>query len=164
MRATVIALLLGLAALALVPAATASHLPTTGTRIGLFRGNCSGHNPNVPANVEITFAANTDFFIRHGWSLPWSDATPEQKQAELSDNTRFDLYVDGVKVASQLDLDFQSSDGTVTLAKTHLTNFPGGMTGTHEFRGLWYIDGLLIGETPGTAVFQLACALEVQFV
>ena len=47
--------------------------------------------------------------------------------------------------------------------KLFLTNYANGMTGTHTFLGQWYLDGSFVGQTPGVAVFQLACALTVSF-
>jgi hypothetical protein len=165
MKPVLLATLVAILAATVVVSASASHLPTIGTQLSLFRGNCiSQGNLDRPIQPNtIQRAANDAFFVRHGWvSGDWSAMTHDEREAFKDDNTRFDVKVDGTLTAAQRDFEV-SEDGTVAV-ETFLTNFPTGMTGTHVFRGEWYIDGLLIEETPGEAVLSLVCALEVTFV
>ena len=99
--------------------ATANNKPTTGTRIGLFA---------PPA----TFAADTPFFVEHGFACELGDGVCLGGQ--ISARSSFTLSVDGVLQASTVDVN--NAGGVLT--KLYLTNFPSGLpAGTHTFVGVW---------------------------
>ncbi len=139
--------------------ASANSIPTTGSGLDIL--SCI----RTPPITEQHFPASTAFFTLAGWasSLPWTSPglSPAERAGIMSPDTFFVLFVDGNKVPSTPDI-FFLSDGT--LVKANLTNFPGGMTGTHIFVGRLYIDASLAGGTFGTAVLVVDCHLTVHFV
>ncbi len=165
MRKIGLVILLALLVATAVQAASASPA-TTGSKLSMYRGNLV-YRGNLDRPIKpnvIQFAANSPFYVQHGWVVDWSFLSNEEKQAFISDNTRFDLYVDGVEQASIPDHTFDESNGDIFFIKLSLTNYPDGMTGTHLFRGEWWIDGFLIGEDPGEAYLDLVSVLQVDFV
>ena len=152
------ALLFGLivlgALVAFAGTASAFHHPTTGIRLNILTA--------CPSS-STTFPANTNFWVRHGWAFSdWSQASKNEQMAFKDDTTRFDLLVDGSLVKSNRDTNYVVS--TDIYFKSFLTNFPGGLTGTHVFTGRWYLDGSLAGGTRGEAVFQFECVVVATFV
>ena len=141
-----------------------ASVPTTGTRLSMYRGfrlgSCSDTDPNI-APGATTFQANSPFFVRHGWVGSINPPVQNQTYAAFQrPTTTFYLYVDGVLQSSLPDFYSPSSQ---THVKLFVTNFGNGMTGTHIFKGWWFLDGYLLGGTPNTEVFQLACNLQITF-
>lgn len=111
---------------------------------------------------DFTYPANTPFFISHGWiEAPWVTDSPANKMAFMSATSYFEFRVDRVPQPSTLfvryipQLDWQ--------LKLFVSEYDQGLTGTHRFGGLWYLDGGLAGGTPGEAVFMGGCVSNVAF-
>ncbi len=135
MRRTVVALTVVAATLALAASALATHVPTTGTPIRLLN----------PAATPATFAANTPFFVRHGWGC-----LPEERDLCLDPTSEFRLYIDGRRMPSALDLELNVTCPVGTrpsdecIAKVNITNVRFGLpAGSHAFRGEWWLSGEL---------------------
>ena len=112
---------------------TTSPAPTdcVGRRIGIFPG---GPTPTM-------FPAGSPFWIGYGFL-----ATPNDHgggdSGFLSEDTRFELDVDGELVSLTTDLE---RDGDDPVRKTNYVNFAAGLPlGWHEFVGRWYDGGSLI--------------------
>jgi hypothetical protein len=128
------------AALAVVLPASANHKPTTGTQIDIF------HMP-----LPTTFAANTPFYIEHGWGCGggpgFSGCKDEVYVGESGysvgdwmGHSDFQLYLDDELQPSTIDVDVvPPSKGNVgSIFKFWLTNYPAGLpTGTYTFHGVW---------------------------
>jgi hypothetical protein len=115
----------------------ANSLPTTGTRIRLLA---------PPA----TFAANTPFFIEGGVACHVPDEVPICTNA----STHYDLFVDGAKQSSQVDIDLRAFEGDHFIFSEDLTNFPTGLpAGLHTFVALNYANGNLFDTTSVTITF-----------
>jgi hypothetical protein len=113
-------------------AAQYNNKPTTGTKISIFGG---------PA----TFAADTPFYIEHGF-----DCTRPDVSGCTNAQTHFDLYLDGVLQPSTVDIDNLGD----SLLKSNLTNYPTGLpAGTHTFIGVFVFDGTVLGTLTRTIVF-----------
>ncbi len=136
-------------------------IPSTGARLNLLRACGSS---DVPGSA--TLAENADFFVQHGWAFEdWSDptlTTAVERRGILSEATRFDLLIDGNLVESMKDFGYDASRDV--FLKGFLTNFAGGMTGSHLFTGHWYMDGSLVGGSYGQSVLQLECVALVTFI
>ena len=131
------AVLVGCIAAVLVSAlpAAANNEPTTGTRIGLYQ---------PPA----TFAANSPFYIEHGFACGLGDSSCIAQQ--ISANATFDLYLDGALQPSTVDVD-RFGGG---LEKQHLTNYASGLpAGTHTFVGVWTQNGTVVLIKTATITF-----------
>ena len=111
--------------------------PRTGSQINLLTG--------PPA----TFAADTPFWIGHGWCL-----TQEELDEGLVDSTtdivrrasRFELFVDDVAVPLATDL--QMNVEPCLVHKINFHNFRFGLSaGLHIFRGEFYLAGEPYGDT-----------------
>lgn len=142
---------------------TPFSVPTTGTRLSMYRGfalgSCYDSDPNGAAG-PTTFPANTPFFVRHGWVF--STLTPYTNQTLGAFNrptTTFELYVDHVEQKSQPDY----SSGNGFQLRLHVINFPNGMTGTHLFQGWWFQDSYFTTGVGGSEVFALGCNLQITF-
>jgi hypothetical protein len=128
-------LLLSLVSAMLVVAAPASaaDITPTGTRINLIF-------PPQPA----TFAANTPFYVEHGFlcNVP---AAPGPAGACQLGLYNFSLYVDGVLQPSTRTVSYQ--DGVIS--ELWLMNFPNGLPkGDHTLLGIWtFRGGLLLTES-----------------
>ena len=97
-------------------------------RIGIFPG---GATPSV-------FPAGTAFWIGYGFAPEHEDDV----RRELGPGTRFELEVDGSRVAMLSDL---RRRGSSSVRKTDIAEFPFGLpVGWHDFVGRWYDDGRLI--------------------
>jgi len=109
---------------------------------------------------EIAYPANTPLIIAHGWGdAPWL-ADPA-KGAFMAPTTTFELQIDSVTQASVLAVRyFPEVD---TMSKFYVSEYDQGLTGTHAFLGLWYLDGALVGGTPHEAVLVGACPVTVTF-
>lgn len=147
--------------------------PETGIRLNLVAPCLSGvdtFTPPATFSASTTFPQGTDFFVKHGWDEPnWNDSTivtAAKRAGFLHNSTTFFLFVDSVPVASQPNFFVApaGSPATPTFFKFFLSDFPGGMTGTHLFTGEWFLDGSLAGGTFGQSVFQLRCDVTVTFV
>jgi hypothetical protein len=136
----------------------------TGVRLSMYRGfrlgSCSVTNPNI-APGDTSFPASSAFFVSHGWiSDFFTDLNATEKRAFSGPNTTFELYVDGVETSPQHDFSLENS----TYLKLFVSNFAGGLTGTHVLVGWWFIDAGLNGDGAfGTRDFALACNLRVHF-
>lgn len=133
MRRLTIALATAAGVLVLAASALATHVPTTGTPIRLLN----------PAVTPTTFAAETPFFVRHGYTC-----LPEEKAICLDPTTEFKLYVDGHRVRTALDLEqgIACSEGMTPVdecsARLNVANFRFGLAaGTHSLRGEWWLGG-----------------------
>ena len=121
---------------AALPAA-ANSKPTTGPPI-----------PLGPAG-PTAFAADTAFFVEHGFECTLGDATCMQSQ--LTANAEFDLYLDGDLQPSTVDVDL--IDGT--LVRRHLTNYPSGLpAGVHTFVGVHSQNGAVVLTRTKTITFS----------
>jgi hypothetical protein len=124
------------AALVAVLPAGANSKPTTGTRIGLV---------NPPA----MFAANTPFYVEHGFTCDVGDG--ECSTSQISANASFELYLDDVLQPSTVDVDVRDA----VIGKLYLTNFASGLAaGTHTFVGVWYLDGVVQQTRTATISFS----------
>ena len=108
--------------LAALPAA-ANNVPTTGARLVL--------GPAGPT----AFAANSPFYIEHGFACELGDAPCMWDQIGRG---RAYLYVDGVLQRSKVDVDQVGG----VISKLWLVNFPSGLpAGPHVFRREWFQGG-----------------------
>ena len=162
-----ITIVLGMA----VMPALASGPATTGTQLNLIHVSFSNGTCVTSGVVVIctggttTLPASSSFFVRHGLGSPgvtWAQATPKDRAAFLADTTKFVLQVDGRVVSSIRYLEYSNQFSAMT--KWFLTNFPGGMTVTHTFEGMWFQDGEIgnLG-TPGQSLLELDCTITVTF-
>jgi hypothetical protein len=126
MKKTIIFLTIAALLIVVSPAIAARSLPTS-PKINILYG------------VDIDFPANSAFHIAHGWSIDL--ATESRAVLARAD---FELQIDGVYVAE----DFVTRDASVpgSVAKYFVFDYPGGMTGTHEFTGHWYLQCKHSGE------------------
>ena len=137
MRRTIFALAMCAAAvIAMGAPATAYGKPAAGDRISLF-------------SPPTSFAANSPFYIEHGFACELGDRDCLVEQFAKGD---FDLYLDGTLQASTPDVGV--TDGI--LRKLHLTNYPSGLpAGTYTFVGIWTIDrGTLLLTMTATITFD----------
>ena len=150
-------LILALVAIALPgPVAASQRYYWTGTvdqQIDVL-GNCNG---------ETSYAANTAFWVAHGYFIPgWSTLTLEEMRGEMLPTTYFELRINGeVQPSAMLALYVPQLDLKVKI-------FPAGFdqgfpTGQYDFVGTWYEDGSLVGGTFGTAVVDRVCNVAVTF-
>jgi hypothetical protein len=139
------------------PAAASLRYWATGADIGISLLDENG-NP-VP---EIAYPANTPFYVAHGFSdYPWKEVAYAEKKAFMGHATYFELWIDGELQQSAMcaryipawDMQF----------KFFVAEYDLGMTDTHVFEGKWYVDGYLIGGTPGQAVLQWEWVSTVTF-
>ena len=131
-------LLLSLAAVTLVVAApaTANNKQTTGTKVSLF----------APPS---TLPADTPFFIEGGFTAPVGDG--DGLGLEISAQSGFTLYLDGVLQPSTVDVDLVGG----WLEKRYLTNYPDGLpAGAHTFVGQAYLGGTLVDTRTVTITFS----------
>ncbi len=114
-------------------------------------GNCTG---------TAVYPANTPLIIAHGWTdTPF--ITDPLKGAFMSPNMFFEFRIDGVTQKSvQAFRYFPQVD---TMFKFYVSEYDDGLTGTHDFLGLWYVDGVMVGGTPHTAVLVGICPVTVAF-
>ena len=155
----------------MVSATTASATPSgfhhkeTGTQLHYMLNA----NQDGCSSPEFTFPANTAFWVRQALlDFPWSQESKDNKSAFKDDTTRFDLWVDGSLTKSKRDpAYFRDAAPPLFIpdlyVKSFLTNFPDGMTGTHELTGRWYLDGSFMGGTRGEAVLGLECVFHATF-
>ncbi len=142
-----------------VPALSGATIPpprTTGEKLNLAT-LCGSEE------FEITFPADTPFYIAHGFRwLPGAEYA-ETRAGVMRPTTHFELFVDGVRAPSVPFIYYDGSTGLGT--KANLTNYPNGFPsgGPHSFDGLWYDDGSLVGGTPGQSVLGFECAIMVTF-
>jgi len=138
MRRRYLPLVLCLAALLVVAAspAAANSKPTTGTRISFF----------APPG---TFAANTPFYIEHGFGC---DTTIGDKVSDcMNASTHFDLHLDGVLQRSTVDVD----NSPTFYLKRNLTNYPAGLpAGSHTFVGDFVFNGTTLLTLTITVTFS----------
>jgi hypothetical protein len=111
-----------------------------GRRIGIFPG---GPTPTM-------FPAGASFWIGYGFVSAPGDPTGDAP-GFLSEDTRFELDVDGERVSMTTDL---IEDGKSPIRKTDFVSFPSGLeVGWHEFVGRWYDAGTLILSSRTTIEF-----------
>ena len=114
----------------------ANSVPRTGERISLF---------SPPA----TFTAGTPFFINHGSACSTTDG--DKASDCMNAGTHFDLYLDGVRQRSFVDVENSPTFKT----KLNLTNYPAGLApGTHTFCGNWFQNGSQYADLCATISFQ----------
>ena len=102
-----------------------------GRRIGIFPG---GPTPSM-------FPAGSPFWIGYGF-VPAPAELGGGDPGFLSEDTRFELDVDGERVSLTTDLERNGHD---PVRKTNFVNFAEGLAaGWHEFVGRWYDGGSLI--------------------
>lgn len=119
-----------MAALVVVSVSRANGNGGASARIGIFPG---GATPAI-------YPADTAFWIGYGFAPDLGDSAGAMQ--ELSDETRFELDVDGSRVEMRTDVQME---GAAPLRKTDLADFPSGLlAGWHEFVGRWYDGGKLI--------------------
>ena len=116
--------------------------------------------------TEIELPEDVDLFVQHGWGFgdpTWADETPEAMAAALSDNSRFDLLVDGEPEGPDEET-FEILPNGVA-AKLFLTEVDDGEAGESQvFTGIWTIDSFFLGGPAGEAVVVLVFDLTVHFV
>jgi hypothetical protein len=111
-----------------------------GRRIGIFPG---GPTPTM-------FPADAPFWIGYGFVPTPSDLRGDAP-GFLSEDTRFELDVDGERVSVTTDV---QQNGKAPVRKTDFVNFPSGLgAGWHEFVGRWYDAGTLILSSRNTIEF-----------
>lgn len=119
-----------MAAFVVVTPPDAAGSSRVGRRLGIFPGSAT---PDV-------FPADVPFWIGYGF-VP----EPTQRDRELSGldtRTRFELDVDGERVAVEEELEIE---GGLTLGKRCVAHFPSGLpAGWHRFAGRWYDAGALV--------------------
>ncbi len=154
--AAIVLPVIGLAMLAFSVPVTADHWFATGdpeARINLL-ATCGG---------AIEYPANTPFFIRHGWGQEdWSTARPDERRGFMAPTTTFEFRLDRVPQPSALHAAY--AEGIDVFFKTFVSEYHEGLTGTHRFGGLWFLDGSLVGEDFGEPIFQGGCVVDVTFV
>lgn len=107
-----------------------------------------------------TYPANTPLIIAHGWADEGFRVDP-MKGAFMSPTTSFELQIDGVTQNSvQAFRYFPDAD---TMSKFYVSEYDEGLTDTHVFLGLWYLDGALVGGTAHEAVLVGACEVTITF-
>jgi hypothetical protein len=96
-------------------------------RIGIFPGGAT----------TTMYPANTPFWVGYGFAaMPAGD--PELE----SEDTRFELDVDGAPISMLTDLHAESG---LPVRKTNIAEFEDGLpAGWHDFSGRWYDGGRLI--------------------
>lgn len=109
---------------------------------------------------EVAYPANTPLIIAHGWGDQGFVEDP-LKGAFMSPTTFFELRIDTVTQKSVQA--FRYFPAVDTMFKFYVSEFDQGLTGTHDFLGLWYADGVMVGETPHTAVLVGVCPVTVSF-
>jgi hypothetical protein len=123
------------AALALaIPAHGADDVRTTGERINLFA--CPGD-----------FDADSPFHVRHGHLF-------DPSETEAVGRWTFGLMVDDALLAPSRVRIVESSpppDGAF-LSQTYAYNFPEGLSGQHELRGVW--------TEPDGSTFEHSCVVD----
>jgi hypothetical protein len=129
---------------------TANSKPTTGAQISLF-------------SPPTTFAANTPFYIEHGWFVcVGPDAMDTYCGGEpgyvglAQGKGDFHLYVDGVLQPSTVNVETDVPlPGWVGISKFQLTNYPSGLpAGTYSFHGVWTLDGAPRGDETAVITFS----------
>jgi hypothetical protein len=123
-RLVLLVALLG-ALLVVAAPASASNFTPTGTRISLF-------------SPPQGFAANTPFYVRHGFLCP-VPAGSKAGACQLG-LYNFSLYVDNVLQPSTKTVTYQNG----IIAELWWTNFPNGLpAGEHTLTGVWTFKGAL---------------------
>jgi hypothetical protein len=112
--------------------------------------------------AEITYPANTPFWMNHGFTDgPWKEVSEAEKEAFMGPAMYFELWIDGELQKTQKYARYLPE------YDLKLKLFPFecdyGMTGIHEFEGKWYADGYFTGGTPGEAVLSLDVVSIVTF-
>ena len=130
------ALVAAVLAVAAVPAA-ANNKPVTGPRLPF-------------AAFPTTFPANSPFHIEQGFGCLLSDHACVT--SEITGQSTFKLYLDGVLQPSTTDVDVDAANGIIR--KFQLTNYPNGLpAGTHSFVGVFIIDGIVVQTSTVTTDF-----------
>lgn len=140
MRLTLLLSLVG-AMLVVAAPAPASNITPTGTPI-FFNG-------------PTTFAANTPFYVEHGFVCNPGPATPGDCQYFGTGN--FSLYVDGVLQPSTKIVTYVPDQYGVhgVLYEEWLTNFPNGLpAGVHTLVGIWTLNHALFQTKSITITFS----------
>ena len=120
-----------MAAFVVLPTAAREDTSRPGARLNIFPGSAT------PA----VLTAGAPFWIGYGFVPEPSEADPEAQWAR-EEKTRFELMVDGDRVALHTDL---TIEGGRTLSKLSVADFPGGLpAGWHRFAGRWYEAGALV--------------------
>jgi hypothetical protein len=118
-----------MAAFVLANPAEADAESRTGVQLGIFPGSAT---PTV-------FPAGAPFWIGYGFAR---DPDAASGDADLADDTRFELELDGERVSMHTDL---HSEAERAVRKTHIAEFPAGLpAGWHDFTGRWYDAGRLV--------------------
>lgn len=163
-------LLAGVLFLAYSGVVSAGHLQATAERANLLE-NCFDVVPGTEFLFEgsgaIDVPADTPFWVGHGWGTdaPYKDLSKNDRKAFDSHATTFELAVDGTLVSSGERRVFFDEDGT--RVKLFFTDFRDGMTGTHVFTGMWFVDGrepFFGNGIPKDKVPVLRCDVTVTFV
>jgi len=134
MKKSTLLLIVLVALLIATPAFAREHEPT-GEPISL---RCTNPDDSYCTGTQ-DYAANTAFYVGHGWL----DMYPRLHPGHL----KFELEVDGVYVQPTY-VEFSAdpdpeSDGWF-LDRTYFFNFPNGMTGTHTFEGHWILPCMFV--------------------
>lgn len=130
-----------------------------------FAQGDAGSRINLLANCgnAIEYPANTAFFVRHGWvSEGWSTVGPAERRGLMAPSTTFEFRVDFEPQPSAMHVTYAEEDDL--FFKTFVSEYHDGMTGTHRFGGLWFLDGSLVGGAFGESVFVNGCVVTVTFV
>lgn len=152
MRKLVLALLIVAMALLMAAPAGAEAPAPVGERIDIYLSEPSQ-----------TFPPNEPFHVRHGWRPDPTDGYPIGLFS-------FELEIDDQPVEADFILTYRD-DGN-RLVRQWVHNFPGGMTGVHDFTGHWFapcpaaVDaGLYEGPclNPGEIVEAWTASAEVTF-
>jgi hypothetical protein len=118
-----------MAALVVLDVSRASDAGFEGVRLDIFPG---GATPSV-------FAAGAPFWIGYGFAV---DTGAAGEGEPVSETTRFELDVDGVRTRLEPEILFERG---VVARKTEIADFDAGLpVGWHTFHGRWYDDGRLV--------------------
>ncbi len=159
--ASIVATVLGISLLtAFSGVAVADHYWATGQtdrRIALLIPE-----PIGCAAGPILYDANEGFYVQHGWSFgPWSELPPMEKRAIMHPSTNFELLIDGVLQHSQKKA-AHDSENYVKFKLFVIENHK-GLSGEHEFHGVWHFSAWYLGGDFRDSEVGLECTVTVIF-
>src|SRR5262245_6117630 len=130
----VAAAIVAIAGALVVGTAAANNVLRTGPPITL--GTC------IVTPCESTYPAGEPFHVAHGF-------VNDPRDILLNPQTRFELFVDGERKHSSVDLELNADEPS----KLNVSNFRDGLTGVHTLVGRWYREGVLVQTGTRTVTF-----------
>ena len=144
------------------PAVSANHAGT----LAFYVSPDPAHRINLLAHCgsDLSYPANTLFFVRHGWLFAdWRESSAAEQRGFMSEATRFTLLIDGVlQIQSREYLYLNDPDFMIKLFNTDNHK---GLTGSHFFTGRFFLDASIftIGGSFGEPVLFFECNVVVTF-